>query len=111
MQIVNATGLRKTYGDFTAVNGIDFSINEGEIFAEELQTRFEGCNVITNQDHSLSLFSENRLSLLPVMQYFSEKGIAVYEAKELRPSLEDVFVKVTGIEALRLKKEKGSEAQ
>ena len=82
-----------------------------EMFADELQTRFVGCNVIVNQDHSLSLYSENRLSLLPVMQYFSEKGVAVYEAKELRPSLEDVFVKVTGIEAAKLKKEKGGEAK
>ena len=32
MEIVNATSLKKTYGDFTAVNGIDFSIQEGEIF-------------------------------------------------------------------------------
>lgn len=82
-----------------------------EMFAAELQARFVGCNVIVNQDHSLSLFSENRLSLLPVMEYFNEKGIAVYEAKELRPSLEDVFVKVTGIEAAKLKKEKGGGAE
>lgn len=81
-----------------------------EMFAAELQARFVGCKTIVNQDHSLSLFSENRLSLLPVMEYFNEKGIAVYEAKELRPSLEDVFVKVTGIEAAKLKKEKGGVA-
>lgn len=84
-----------------------------EMFADELQTGFAGCKVIVNQDHShsLSLFSENRLSLLPVMEYFNEKGIAVYEAKELHPSLEDVFVKVTGIEASKLKKEKGGGAE
>jgi ABC-2 type transport system ATP-binding protein len=79
-----------------------------EMFAAELQTRFAGCNVIVNKDHSLSLFSEKRLPLLPVMQYFDEKGVVVYEAKELRPTLEDVFVKVTGIEAEKLKKEKGA---
>jgi len=32
MEIVNATSLKKTYDDFTAVNGINFSIQEGEIF-------------------------------------------------------------------------------
>lgn len=32
MEIVGVTSLKKTYGDFTAVNGIDFSIQEGEIF-------------------------------------------------------------------------------
>ena len=32
--------------------------------------------------------------------------LAFYEARELRPTLEDVFVKLTGIEAVKLKKEK-----
>jgi ABC-2 type transport system ATP-binding protein len=41
------------------------------------------------------------------MEFFHEKGIEVYEAKELRPSLEDVFVKLTGIESSVLRKEKG----
>ena len=77
-----------------------------EGFAAGLQVRFDGCEVSIHQDHSLFLISEGRIPLLPVMQYFSEKGVAVYEARELRPTLEDVFVKVTGIESGRLKKEK-----
>lgn len=40
------------------------------------------------------------------MAFFHEKGIEVYEARELRPSLEDVFVKLTGIESSVLKKDK-----
>ena len=77
-----------------------------EGFAAELQSRFDGCNVTVNKNHSLSIISKERIPLLPVMQYFDEKGIAVYEARELRPTLEDVFVKVTGIESDKLKKEK-----
>jgi len=45
--------------------------------------------------------------LLPILQEFEARGIEVYEAKELRPTLEDVFVKVTGIESAHLEKEKG----
>ena len=75
-------------------------------FAAELQSRFEGCSVNINKNHSLSIVSTERIPLLPVMQYFNEKGVAVYEARELRPTLEDVFVKVTGIESAKLKKEK-----
>ena len=77
-----------------------------EAFASGLQSRFDGCAVNVNPDHSLSIVSEKRIPLFPVMQYFNEKGIAVYEARELRPTLEDVFVKVTGIESDKLKKEK-----
>jgi ABC-type multidrug transport system ATPase subunit len=33
MKIIEARGLRKRFGDFTAVDGIDFSVQEGEIKA------------------------------------------------------------------------------
>lgn len=77
-----------------------------EGLASDLQSRFEGCGVNIKEDRSLVMISKERIPLLPVMEYFGEKGIAVYEAKELRPSLEDVFVKITGIESAKLKKEK-----
>jgi ABC-type multidrug transport system, ATPase component len=32
MAIVSVTNLKKTYGDFTAVDDVDFSIRQGEIF-------------------------------------------------------------------------------
>jgi ABC-2 type transport system ATP-binding protein len=34
------------------------------------------------------------------------QGIEVMEARRLRPSLEDVFVRITGIEAEAMRKEK-----
>jgi len=77
-----------------------------EGFAADFQACFEGCTISANNDHSLVISSENRIPLLPVLQYFSGKGIAVYEAKELRPTLEDVFVEITGIASENLKKEK-----
>lgn len=72
----------------------------------ELQAQFEGVAVETENDHSLVLRSEKRIPLLPVMAYFDRHGVAIHEARELRPTLEDVFVKLTGIEAAKLKKEK-----
>ncbi len=77
-----------------------------EPLAEELQAHFSGCTVETGTDHAVTLISEKRIALSPVLQYLDGQGISVFEAKELRPSLEDVFVKVTGIEAAKLKKEK-----
>lgn len=76
-----------------------------EPLARELQVRFGGCTVKT-ADHTVTLISKERIALLPVLQYLDGKGISVFEAKELRPSLEDVFVKITGIEAAKLKKER-----
>lgn len=75
-------------------------------FQKEIQEYFSDCTVEIRMGHVLTLVSEERIALLPVLQHFDKKGISVYEAKELRPSLEDVFVKITGIEAAKLKKEK-----
>lgn len=77
-----------------------------EPVAGELQRNFDGCTVKADKSHEMTLLSEGRIPLSPVLQYLDGKGISVFEAKELRPSLEDVFVKITGIEAARLKKEK-----
>ncbi|MGI6039760.1 MAG: ABC transporter ATP-binding protein [Clostridiales bacterium] len=77
-----------------------------EPFTEDMQQHFEGCTVKVNENHEVTMVSEERISLSPVLQYLDRKGISVFEAKEIRPSLEDVFVKITGIEAEKLKKEK-----
>lgn len=83
----------------TADSGIDG-------FAEEMRASFGACEIQTKPDHMVTLVSEQRIALSPILQYLDGKGVSVYEARELRPSLEDVFVKVTGIEAAKLKKEK-----
>lgn len=75
-------------------------------YTEEIQERFPGCTVKIDTDRTLTLISKERIALSPVLQYLDGKGISVFEAKELRPSLEDVFVSVTGVEATKLKKEK-----
>ena len=72
----------------------------------ELRARFMESEVTIRPDHSLVMASEQRVPLLPVMEFIHSKGIDVYEARELRPSLEDVFVRLTGIESSVLKKEK-----
>ncbi|MGI6653495.1 MAG: ABC transporter ATP-binding protein [Christensenellales bacterium] len=72
----------------------------------ELQARFKGSNIAIQPDRSLVMTSEQRIPLFPVMEFFHSKAVEVYEARELRPSLEDVFVKLTGIESSVLKKDR-----
>jgi ABC-2 type transport system ATP-binding protein len=43
---------------------------------------------------------------MPFMRFFDERGIVISEARILHPSLEEVFVKVTGFEINKLKNEK-----
>jgi ABC-2 type transport system ATP-binding protein len=74
-------------------------------FISELQTRFEGSTAATLSDHSFVMRSERRIPLLPVMEYLHDNNVEVHEARELHPSLEDVFVKLTGIESSVLRKD------
>ncbi len=50
--------------------------------------------------------SSERIDLIRVMPALERAGEPVYEARVVRPSLEDVFVRVTGIEARKLTAEK-----
>jgi ABC-2 type transport system ATP-binding protein len=42
----------------------------------------------------------------PLVRFLEEQSVEVTEARRMRPSLEDVFVRITGIEAGLMKKEK-----
>jgi ABC-2 type transport system ATP-binding protein len=74
--------------------------------ASQLQQTFPEYRIDALQEYSCLIASQRPISLLPILQFLGTKGIDVYEAKEIHPSLEDVFVKVTGIEAGKLRKEK-----
>ena len=42
----------------------------------------------------------------PLVRFFEDQGLEVTEARRMRPSLEDVFVRITGIETDAMRKEK-----
>jgi ABC-2 type transport system ATP-binding protein len=42
----------------------------------------------------------------PLVRFFEDQGADVTEARRMRPSLEDVFVRITGIETNAMRKEK-----
>lgn len=58
------------------------------------------------QDDICVCRASQRFSVLPLVRFFEEKGISVYEVRSVQPSLEDVFVQITGVEGKRLAKEK-----
>ncbi len=67
---------------------------------------FPGVKVNRIDHHRLRIIPEKKTAIAGFIQFFEDSHLPVYEAKIIRPTLEDVFVRITGIEIARMKKEK-----
>ncbi|MFW5753235.1 MAG: ABC transporter ATP-binding protein [Marinilabiliaceae bacterium] len=68
-------------------------------FFPEYDFRFES-------SHQLRVESGQTISIGPVIRFIEEHGAEVTEARQMKPSLEDVFVEITGLETDVMKNEK-----
>jgi ABC-2 type transport system ATP-binding protein len=71
-----------------------------------LQENFPDVLVESSGNEVIRLSSSRPLNLTPLMRFFEEKNLSVYEARIMRPSLEEVFVKITGIALEKIRQEK-----
>ena len=69
------------------------------------QQAFSDFRIAAGLDNTCMVAAKGSIALLPVLKYLDGLGIIVYEAKEMHITLEEVFVKVTGIEHGRLGQE------
>jgi len=74
--------------------------------SEELSAAFPGHEFQPATAGQLWVESADPINLAPLIRFLEERGIHVTEARRHLPSLEDVFVEVTGIEADLMKKDK-----
>ena len=92
------------------VNIIEFTLEDDvEPLKESLRNAFPNIDINTIDHFRIRISSPEKVDLMPFMKFFDGKSQLVREAKIIRPSLEEVFVKVTGIEINRMKKEKEKE--
>ncbi len=75
-------------------------------FEQDFCQQFSPCELSHIQDSVFQVRSAITLDLMPFMSFFDTRRIKVMEAKIIKPSLEEVFVKITGIERDVMKKEK-----
>ena len=88
-------------------NIVQFTLAKGFInIQKDMEKQFPGISITLVNDNSVKIHSSLPLDLIPFMKFFVENNLAVYEVKLIRPSLEEVFVKITGIEPENMKKEK-----
>ncbi|MDH7577678.1 MAG: ABC transporter ATP-binding protein [Bacillota bacterium] len=88
-------------------NTVQFTLQGGVLNVKDaLKSQFSDYTVSVLGDTVVKIQSPSKVNLIPFMKFFEENNMMVHEAKIVRPSLEEVFVKVTGIELEKMKKEK-----
>jgi len=71
-----------------------------------LRRRFPRYEVHRSDERHMRVVSEGSIDLLPLLGALAESGTGVTEAKLIRPTLEEVFVRVTGIESGLMRQER-----
>ena len=88
-------------------NVLLLSVSNGEAkLSEEMTSAFPGYQFQSTTSGQVRVESAEPVSVGPLVRFLEERGIQVTEARRHLPSLEDVFVQVTGIEAVLMLKEK-----
>ena len=73
---------------------------------ERLEAAFPSLSFETAGRGVVRVASDQPVRVGPLVRFLEEQGAEVGEARRLQPSLEEVFVRITGIEADALRKEK-----
>jgi ABC-2 type transport system ATP-binding protein len=76
-----------------------------------LASMFARLTIIPVTDIHIRIESDQPIRIAPVLRAIEEQGAEIVEARQLRPSLEDVFVSITGIEAGTLRSENEKRGQ
>jgi ABC-2 type transport system ATP-binding protein len=71
-----------------------------------LARSFPDLHFATVSDTEMRVESTGSVRVASLVRFFEDRGANVVEARRLHPSLEDIFVRVTGFEAESLKMEK-----
>jgi ABC-2 type transport system ATP-binding protein len=73
---------------------------------DKLSGKFPDMNFIFSKNNIIRVESDTPILAGAIVRFLEEQDVDVSEARRIRPSLEDVFVRITGIESDILKKEK-----
>jgi ABC-2 type transport system ATP-binding protein len=76
------------------------------VATEALAAAFPAYRFETPRAGQLRAESKEPLAVGPIVRFLEEGGVEVAEARRVRPSLEDVFVEITGIEADAMRRDK-----
>ncbi len=110
--IVNGKVVRVSHIEDLMKNTKDENIMElsldhpSEPYQQKLLETIPSIRIQRSQKDKIRIESDNPIDLIPFLHFFHQHGVKILEARIIRPSLEEVFVSITGIEIEKLKKEK-----
>jgi ABC-2 type transport system ATP-binding protein len=81
-------------------------LNGGSDLCDKLAVTFPDYEFQTISFEQVRVESADIINIGPLIRFIEEQGTQVTEARRLRPSLEEVFVRITGIELNRVGREK-----
>jgi len=106
-RVVKVSNVRDLMAEAQHENIVEFRTDSNDPGLEKhLKSTFPNINIKSSKDYCLRISSGDHIELMPFMNFFDGEGINISEARIIRPSLEEVFVSITGIEIDKLKKEK-----
>jgi ABC-2 type transport system ATP-binding protein len=88
-------------------HAVEFAL-DGEAASAEpaLRAAFPELETQVVDDSRLRVTSDRPVRIGPLVRFLEERGLEVGEARKVRPTLEEVFVEITGIEAAAVESEK-----
>ena len=85
---------------------VQFAVNQGAArLCELIAAQFPALQCQAVSDMAIRIESREPIHIGPLVRLIEDSGAEVTEARKLQPSLEDVFVEITGIEASVMKQE------
>ena len=79
---------------------------DNELLNQKLRAKSPALEFKMKDKTAIEFSGSQKIDIVPIINYFDSEGFFVNEAKIIKPSLEDIFVAITGIEANLMKKEK-----
>lgn len=95
--------MRETQGRHVVEFGVS---SNAESLCDTIRKDFPALECVTVTSTALRVESHEPVRIGPLVRLIEDHGEEVSEARKIRPSLEDVFVHVTGIEARLMKQER-----
>jgi ABC-2 type transport system ATP-binding protein len=95
--------MRQTDGRYV----VQFAVSNGAAgLCEAIAAGFPNLQCQAVSDVAVRVECREPVRIGPLVRFLEDRGAEVAEARKVRPSLEDVFVRITGIEATAMKQEK-----